>query len=134
MSTNSTSNDQADLASQVEAVKNNVIGEKTVKMYLRGISCYLVWLYQNKSSLLSNGLLEVVGNNEEAYLEHNEAGVGSLKKDALQPNTITEEWHVSGMYRIGIVALRELAVGEEVIFNYGKHYDLGSCKCNQCQQ
>ncbi|KAG3025590.1 hypothetical protein PC123_g6819 [Phytophthora cactorum] len=83
MSTNSTSNDQANLACQVEAVKNNVIGEKTVKMYLRGISCYLVWLYQNKRSLLSDGLLEVVGNNEEAYLEHNDTGVGSLKKDAV---------------------------------------------------
>ncbi|KAF1789478.1 hypothetical protein GQ600_4021 [Phytophthora cactorum] len=42
MSISSTSND---LASQVEAVKNNVIGEKTVKMYLRGISRYLVRLY-----------------------------------------------------------------------------------------
>ncbi|KAG6951047.1 hypothetical protein JG688_00013906, partial [Phytophthora aleatoria] len=41
MNTNSTSNDQADLASQVEAVKYNVIGQKTVKMYLRGISRYL---------------------------------------------------------------------------------------------
>ncbi|KAG6976072.1 hypothetical protein JG688_00001707 [Phytophthora aleatoria] len=37
----------------------------------------------NKRSLLSDELLEVVGNNEEAYLEHNEAGVGSLKKDAV---------------------------------------------------
>ncbi|KAF1777456.1 hypothetical protein GQ600_17088 [Phytophthora cactorum] len=81
MSTNSDSNDQADLASQVEADKNNVIGEKTV--YLRGISRYLVWLYQNKRSLLSDELLEVVGNNEEAYLVQNEAGVGSLKKDAV---------------------------------------------------
>ncbi|KAF1795773.1 hypothetical protein GQ600_8216 [Phytophthora cactorum] len=52
-------------------------------MYLRGISRYLVWRYQNKRSLLSDELLEVVGNNEEAYLEHNEAGVGSLKKDAV---------------------------------------------------
>ncbi|KAF1787535.1 hypothetical protein GQ600_2454 [Phytophthora cactorum] len=83
MSTNSTSNDQADLASQVESVKSNVIGEKTVKMYLRGISRYLVWLYQNKRILLSDELLEVVGNNEEAYREHKEAGVGSLKKDAV---------------------------------------------------
>ncbi|KAG6953362.1 hypothetical protein JG688_00012852 [Phytophthora aleatoria] len=84
MSTNSSSNDQADLASQVEAVKNNVIDEKTVKMYLRGISRYLVWLYQNKRSPLSDELLEVVGNYEEAYLEHNEAGVGSLKDGVLQ--------------------------------------------------
>ncbi|KAG3058467.1 hypothetical protein PI124_g23315 [Phytophthora idaei] len=57
MSTNSTSNDQADFASQVEAIKNNVIGEETVKIYLRGISRYLVWLYQNKRSLLSDELL-----------------------------------------------------------------------------
>ncbi|KAG3126997.1 hypothetical protein PC128_g27153 [Phytophthora cactorum] len=34
MSSNITSNDQTDLASQVEATKNNAIGEKTVKMYL----------------------------------------------------------------------------------------------------
>ncbi|KAG2767935.1 hypothetical protein PC129_g20234 [Phytophthora cactorum] len=66
MNTNSTSNDQADIASQVEAVKYNVIGQKTVKMYLRGISRYLVWLCQNKRSILSDELLEVVGNNEEA--------------------------------------------------------------------
>ncbi|KAG6941606.1 hypothetical protein JG687_00019549 [Phytophthora cactorum] len=57
MSTNSTSNDQADLASQVEAIKNNVIGEETVKINLRGISRYLVWFYQNKRSLLSDELL-----------------------------------------------------------------------------
>ncbi|KAG2811361.1 hypothetical protein PC119_g16502 [Phytophthora cactorum] len=83
MSTNSTSNDQADLASQVKSVKSNVIGEKTVTMYLRGISRYMVWLFQNKRSLLSDELLEVVGNNEEAYREHKEAGVGPLKKDAV---------------------------------------------------
>ncbi|KAF1787992.1 hypothetical protein GQ600_27742 [Phytophthora cactorum] len=45
MSTNSTSNDQADLASQVEAIKNNVIGEETVKINLRGISRYLYDLH-----------------------------------------------------------------------------------------
>ncbi|KAG6953419.1 hypothetical protein JG688_00012828 [Phytophthora aleatoria] len=37
MSSNIASNDQTDLASQVEATKNNAIGEKTVKMYLRRI-------------------------------------------------------------------------------------------------
>ncbi|KAG3097311.1 hypothetical protein PI124_g18528 [Phytophthora idaei] len=61
MSSNITPNDQADLAGQVEATKNNAIGEKTVKMYLRRI----VLLYQNKMNLLSDELLVAVQNNEE---------------------------------------------------------------------
>ncbi|KAG6965523.1 hypothetical protein JG688_00007147, partial [Phytophthora aleatoria] len=52
--------------------------------------------YQNKRSLLSDELLEVVGNNEGAYLEHNEASVGSLKKDAGPKRTVTHQNHDSG--------------------------------------
>ncbi|KAF1777025.1 hypothetical protein GQ600_3675 [Phytophthora cactorum] len=56
-----------DLAWQVEAVKNIVIGEKTMKMYTRGISV----LYQHKRTVLSDELLSSLQTND-----HGETGEG----------------------------------------------------------
>lgn len=47
-----------DLEEQVKAVKSNVVTTKTTKMYSRGISRYLLWLYNNKRSVLSDAFLQ----------------------------------------------------------------------------
>ncbi|KAJ8557036.1 hypothetical protein ON010_g8929 [Phytophthora cinnamomi] len=55
-----TEQDAEDLASQVKTVKDNVIGEKTVKMYTRGICRCVAWLYENQRSVLCDGFLDAL--------------------------------------------------------------------------
>ncbi|KAG1704038.1 hypothetical protein DVH05_006052 [Phytophthora capsici] len=71
----------SDFASQVAAVKSNVIGAKTTSMYLRGISRYLVWLYSNRRNVLSNNLLQVVEHPDNNFLDGDDSHGHTLKLD-----------------------------------------------------
>ncbi|OWY95254.1 Histone-lysine N-methyltransferase [Phytophthora megakarya] len=51
---------------------------------------------------------------------------------ACSANCVEEEWAVVGVYRIGILAQREITAGEELAFNYGRGYNLRSCRCTTC--
>ncbi|GMF53385.1 unnamed protein product [Phytophthora fragariaefolia] len=59
-----------DLASQVMAVKGNVIGKKTVAMYTRSICRYVARLYNNKGNVLSDSYLAALHEDD---LEQDEA-------------------------------------------------------------
>lgn len=45
------------------------------------------------------------------------------------PNCRAEEWTVGGVYRIGIVAIKNIKQGEEVTINYSRNFNLLSCAC-----
>ncbi|KAF1793293.1 SET domain [Phytophthora cactorum] len=48
------------------------------------------------------------------------------------PNCIAEEWTVQGVYRIGISALKNIRLGQEITFNYGEGYTVNPCRCLVC--
>ncbi|GMF32552.1 unnamed protein product [Phytophthora lilii] len=64
-----------DLALQEATEKSKVIGAKTMKMYRRGISRCLVWLYQHNRNILSDDFL---GALPEEDLKENAIGILSL--------------------------------------------------------
>jgi hypothetical protein len=70
--------DTVDLVSEVEALKNNDIGEKTVKMYSRGISRYMVWLYRNRRNVLSDELLSAIQEDDVGI---DDVGVVTISQD-----------------------------------------------------
>ncbi|GMF51240.1 unnamed protein product [Phytophthora fragariaefolia] len=65
-----------DLASQVMAVRGDVIGKKTVAMYTRLIYHYVAWLYNSKRNVSSDSYLAALHEDD---LEQNEAGIMPLK-------------------------------------------------------
>jgi SET domain-containing protein len=61
--------------------------------------------------------------NESRFINH-----------SCEPNCRAEEWTVQGVYRIGVVAGRDISTGEEITFNYGSQYVLETCKCRRCMR
>ncbi|KAJ8525257.1 hypothetical protein ON010_g15858 [Phytophthora cinnamomi] len=70
-----TEQDAEDLATQVKTVKDNVIGEKTVRMYTRGIYRYVACLYENQRSVLCDGFIDAL---RAGALENADLGIAIL--------------------------------------------------------
>ncbi|EGZ18442.1 hypothetical protein PHYSODRAFT_415190, partial [Phytophthora sojae] len=65
---------------QVQAVKHNVIGQKTVKTYVRGICRYVAWLYKNQRNVLSDACLGALQDDD---FDPNELEMTSLKQSSI---------------------------------------------------
>ncbi|KAG6946050.1 hypothetical protein JG688_00016238 [Phytophthora aleatoria] len=47
-------------------------------------------------------------------------------------NCEADEWTVSGAFRIGVVAIKDIGRGGEITFAYGGCYTLPNCLCRKC--
>ncbi|ETP31441.1 hypothetical protein F442_19696, partial [Phytophthora nicotianae P10297] len=69
------------------------------------------------------------------YIDAGRAGnIARFINHSCAPNCQAEEWTVSGLYRIGIVALRDISAFEEITIHYGPSFHFGTCLCEQCNR
>ncbi|KAI9222006.1 hypothetical protein BC828DRAFT_46929 [Blastocladiella britannica] len=75
----------------------------------------------------------VVWIEDDGYIDAGTHGsVARFTNHSCNPNCAIEKWIVDGSYRLVLKTLRDVALGEELTWNYGSHYGGAGkliCKC-----